>query len=51
MVEIVFPQGGPKSPLLFREYCNDIPACMLIGNEVWVKGEEEDSKELRTKLH
>ena len=27
-VDIGFPQGGPSSPVLFREYANDIPGCI-----------------------
>ena len=30
------------SPILFREYGNDIPACMLTEHPSWRCGEEED---------
>ena len=34
------------SPTLFREYGNDIPACMSIDYDVWKKGELEDLADL-----
>ena len=42
-----FPQGGPASPVLFREYSNDIPACICTENTQWTIGELEDKEELR----
>ena len=42
VVDIGFPQGGPMSPVLFREYGNDIPACMVAGCQTWDEGEKED---------
>ena len=42
---IGFPQGGPKSPILFREYANDIPACMFQEHPSWKKGEEDEDEE------
>ena len=30
------------SPILFREYGNDIPACMTLEYQRWVEGEIED---------
>ena len=47
LVRIGFPQGGPMSPTFFREYSNDIPACVVSGCLQWRVGEEEDRKTVR----
>ena len=41
-MDIGFPQGGPMSPVLFREYATDIPACINTGTMSWLLGEVED---------
>ena len=38
-VTIGFPQGGPMSLILFREYGNDIPACMIPLHHSWRQGD------------
>ena len=41
-VKIGFPQGGPMSPILFREYANDFPQCISSNSIKWKRGEDED---------
>jgi hypothetical protein len=46
-VNIGFPQGRQKSPVLFRDYSTDIPASVYVDYAAWKVGEEEDSLEER----
>ena len=46
-VDIGLPQGGPMSPVLWREFSNDIPACITYDCKTWKSGEEEDDNLLR----
>ena len=44
MMKLGFPQGGPISPTFFKEYSNDIPACVTSSCVEWIQGEEEDRR-------
>ena len=44
-VELGFPQGGPMSPVMFRDYSCDIPLCIIAKCLALEKGELEDQED------